>query len=544
MAKTGYKVNCIAMVPLAKLMEWSVDMKEILKTCATAMTKIRSSWERNNRSIAVASFICLAFGLALSHRIESGVRIQKMTLAEETPALKFIPAGPGPHPVALLAHGYAATKETLFRYAEALADAGFICYSVDQPGHGASPRTFTYMEAVHTLEAVARQIGPIDVFAGHSMGGASGGEAVRQGGMRPRLFIAIGAMPVLGEHAPPLLLLAGRFEEGFLPALLKTRTDAHLVISPWSDHLLEPFDPVLVNAAVEAACAAVHKTPPAPPTAWRWRLLGAVLAMLAAGKLAGCLTDLFPRLARFRGLFIGVFVAVAFMLTFGGRWLDALPHLRLQVIAIPVIFLLAIIADRLRIPRWGFAALGVLVTVIAVCWFRASWSRAALIVMASALVLMPTLIAGIIIGWFASRRGSRLQGNIAMAIFVGCAPFQCLELPRTAPKVPKPHDIIKLDAKLLDAYIGEYEIMPDNVFGIGTKVTIWRNGDHLVWQPFGKMPLPGALDLYPESETNFFLKKYDAQVTFIKNDKGEVTTIIHRIAGLPDSEGKKLERGN
>lgn len=201
----------------------------------------------------------------LSHLIEPGVRVQKVTLAEETPALEFLPAGPGSHPVALLAHGGAASKETLFRYGEALAAAGFICYSVDQPGHGASPRTHTFMDTVHTLEAVAREVGPVDVFAGHSMGGYTGGEAVREGGMGPGLFIAIGSIPVLGDHAPPLLLLAGRFEEARFLALLKARTDARLVISPWSDHLLEAFDPVLVNAAVEAACAAVHKTPPALP---------------------------------------------------------------------------------------------------------------------------------------------------------------------------------------------------------------------------------------------------------------------------------------
>jgi hypothetical protein len=49
------------------------------------------------------------------------------------------------------------------------------------------------------------------------------------------------------------------------------------------------------------------------------------------------------------------------------------------------------------------------------------------------------------------------------------------------------------------------------------------------------------LDLYPESETNFFLKINGAQVTFIKDDKGEVRAIIHHMAGLPDSEGKKLK---
>jgi len=45
---------------------------------------------------------------------------------------------------------------------------------------------------VHTLEAVAREVGPVDVFAGWSMGVGTGGEAVREGGMRPGLFIAVG----------------------------------------------------------------------------------------------------------------------------------------------------------------------------------------------------------------------------------------------------------------------------------------------------------------------------------------------------------------
>jgi hypothetical protein len=495
-----------------------------------------------NWFIAGIAAVCFVTGIALSHLIESGVRVQKVTLAEDTPALKFIPTGAGPHPVALLAHGYAGSKETLFRYGEALAAAGFICYDVDLPGHGASPQRHTYyMDAVHTLEAVAREVGPVDVFAGQSMGGFKGGEAVREGGMRPGLFIAIGSTPVLGDHAPPLLLLAGRFEEALPPALLKTRTDARLVISPWSDHMFEGFDPVLVNAAVDAACAAVHKTPPAPPTAWRWRLVGAMLAMLAAGILAGCLTDLFPQLARFRGLFIGVFITVAFMLTFSGRWLDATPHLRLQAIAIPGTFLLVMIAGRLRIPRWSFAALGVLAMVIAACWSKASLSWTALDFLICTVVLMPALIAGIVIGRVAARRGSRLQGDIAMAIFVGCAPFQCLQPPRRAPQAPTPHIAIKLEAKLLDACVGQYEFAPDNVFFTGLKVTIWRNGDHLVLQAFGRSGSQGALDVYPESETNFFLKIDGAQVTFIRNDKGEVMAIIHHMAGLPDSEGKKLK---
>jgi pimeloyl-ACP methyl ester carboxylesterase len=495
-----------------------------------------------NWLIAGVAAVCLVTGVALSRRIEPGVRVEKVTLAGDTPALKFIPAGAGPRPVTLLAHGFASSKETLFRYGEALAAAGFVCYSVDQSGHGASPRKFSFLEAARVLEAVAREVGPVEVFAGHSMGGYTGGEAVRQGGMRPGLFIAIGSMPVLGEHAPPLLLLAGRFEEAFPPAILKTRTGARLVISPWSDHLLEAFDPALVNAAVDAACAAANKTPPAPPAAWRWRLVGAALAMLAAGALASCLTDLFPRLARWRGLLIGVFIAAAFALALGGSWLDATPHLRLQGVAMGVTFLLVTMAGRFRVPRWSFAALNVLVLVIAVCSLEARPSWAVIVWEICPLILAPALIAGAVIGWFAARRGSRRQGDIAMAIFVGFAPFQCLAPPRTAPEGPKPRDIVKVDAKLLDACAGEYEIAPDNVFGAGAKVAIRRKGDHLVWQAFGGDALRGVLDVYPESETNFFLKINGAQLTFIKNNKGEVTAVIHQMAGLPDSEGKKIMR--
>jgi alpha-beta hydrolase superfamily lysophospholipase len=517
-------------------------MKKSFTTCATAMTRIRGFLGRNNRLIAAASLTCFALGLALSHRIEPGVRVEKVTLAGDTPALKFIPTGAGPHPVALLAHGYASSKEAFFRYGEALAAAGFVCYSVDQPGHGASPRTLTLMEAVHTLEAVAREVGPVDVFAGWSMGGFTGGEAVRQGGMKPGLFIAVGSMPVLGDHALPLLFLAGRFEEALTPALLKSRTDARLVISPWSDHFLEGFDPVLVNAAVEAACSAVHKTPPAPPTAWLWRLFGAALAMLAAGTLASCLTDLFPQLARCRGLLIGVFITAAFMLTIGGRWLEATPHLRLQVIALPVILLLAIIAGKLRIPRWSLVALCVVVTAIAVGWFIASLSRPALILMASTVVLTPALIAGIVINWFASRRGSRLQGDIAMAIFLGVAPFQCLELPRTAPETLAPRTAINLDAKLLDACVGEYKFPPDNGFWLEWKMTIRRQGDQLVERITSEKLSYPAVEIYPESETNFFAKaKSPFELTFVKNDKGEVTAVIERFPEGFVREGKKLK---
>jgi hypothetical protein len=114
--------------------------------------------------------------------------------------------------------------------------------------------------------------------------------------------------------------------------------------------------------------------------------------------------------------------------------------------------------------------------------------------------------------------------------------------PPKAPEPVKPRVAIKLDPKLLDAIVGHYEHPPQAVWPTaGIKVTIWREGDRLFGQAQGKDVLQGAFEIYPESETNFFLKVNGAQLTFIKNDKGEVTTVIHHAAGYPDSVGKKLK---
>ena len=496
--------------------------------------------------LAVVAAACFATGMWLSHRIEPGVHVKTVTLAGDTPALQFLPAGPGPHPIALLSHGATGSKEMLFRYGEALAAAGFVCFDVDLPGHGASPRTYTFMGAAHTLEAVAREVGPVDVFVGNSMGGFVGGEAVREGGMRPGLFIALGSLPVLGDPAPPLLLLAGRFDEAFSPALLKARTDARMVISPWSDHVLELWDPLLVNAAVEAACAPVGKTPPAPPTEWRWRLVGIVLAILGASKLALYLPELFPGLARVRGLLLAVFFVVAFILTVGSTWIDAMPHVRFfpkQGATMVITLLLAMLAGRLRIPRWSFSALAVIVMVIAVGWVVMSGSMAAIRVLFFAVVFTPALLAGAAIGRIAARRGSRLDGDVAMAIIVGCASFQWNEAPRMAPETPIPHVAIQLDPKLYDAYVGQYEFPPNNVFWTGAKLTIRRQDNQLVGQTLVRnRRLGDAFNIYPESETNFFVEiNSSQQLTFIKNDQGEITAVVSRYTGYPDNEGKKLK---
>jgi hypothetical protein len=331
--------------------------------------------------LPVAAGLALAVGVALSHLMEPGVRVEAVTIARDISALRFIPANAGPCPVALLAHGVTASKDTLVRFGEALAAAA---------------------------------LGRVDVFLGHSMGAGAGAASVRRGGLRPQRFIAVGALPNLGGGSPPLLLLAGRFEEAVPIAWLKAQTNAHLVLSPWSDHALEPYDPQLVNAAVEAACAIIGRQPPAPPTCWR--LAGLGLGLLGALGLALSVPARSPWLARVRGLlFAGIFIA-AIVLT-AGTWVGAAPHLRRVPVGLAAAGLAWLViggAGWLKIPWWSFPALA----AAAALGYGAAGNHFLALVVA---LFAAVLLSGTVLGWLAGRGATRRQGDIAMAIIVGYA---------------------------------------------------------------------------------------------------------------------------
>jgi serine-type D-Ala-D-Ala carboxypeptidase/endopeptidase len=128
-----------------------------------------------------------------------------------------------------------------------------------------------------------------------------------------------------------------------------------------------------------------------------------------------------------------------------------------------------------------------------------------------------------------------------MAIIVGCALFQWGRPPRTVSAPPLVRIAIKLDTRNFDACAGEYEFAPSNLYWAPFKITLGRQGDHLVGRVWVKTARQRALDLYPASETNFFLKDTGGQFIFVKNEKGEVTGVIYRLAGFPDIEGKRLK---
>ena len=95
-----------------------------------------------------------------------------------------------------------------------------------------------------------------------------------------------------------------------------------------------------------------------------------------------------------------------------------------------------------------------------------------------------------------------------------------------APKLAKE---ITVDPAILDRYPGIYELAPNFA------LTITREGNRLFSQATGQP----RTELFAESETKFFLKVVDAQITFQPGDDGRATGLILHQGG--DHPAKRVE---
>jgi serine-type D-Ala-D-Ala carboxypeptidase/endopeptidase len=92
------------------------------------------------------------------------------------------------------------------------------------------------------------------------------------------------------------------------------------------------------------------------------------------------------------------------------------------------------------------------------------------------------------------------------------------------------HKEVVVDAKVFDALVGKYQIQP------GVTASVFRDGEKLMTQVTGQP----AFQIFPESETEYFFKVVDAQVTFEKGSAGKVTGLIVHQNGQ-DVPAKKIE---
>lgn len=87
---------------------------------------------------------------------------------------------------------------------------------------------------------------------------------------------------------------------------------------------------------------------------------------------------------------------------------------------------------------------------------------------------------------------------------------------------PKEHKQIAVDPKVFDGYVGQYQLAPNFI------MTITREGDHLFVQATGQP----KLEIFPESEHDFFLRVVDAQITFETDSQGRATGLVLHQNGM------------
>jgi hypothetical protein len=89
---------------------------------------------------------------------------------------------------------------------------------------------------------------------------------------------------------------------------------------------------------------------------------------------------------------------------------------------------------------------------------------------------------------------------------------------------------VALNPKTLAAYPGEYELKPDFI------ITVTVVKDQLFLQATGQP----RIQAFPSSETEFFLKEVEAQISFVKNAEGRITQLVLHQGGS-DAPARKIK---
>jgi CubicO group peptidase (beta-lactamase class C family) len=86
--------------------------------------------------------------------------------------------------------------------------------------------------------------------------------------------------------------------------------------------------------------------------------------------------------------------------------------------------------------------------------------------------------------------------------------------------------LVTVPDSVLQTYTGDYQLEPKLI------LTINRDGNHLYGQAGGQ----GKLELFPESQTKFFLKVNPIEVEFVKDEKGQVVKAVIYQNGVHDAK--------
>jgi CubicO group peptidase (beta-lactamase class C family) len=86
---------------------------------------------------------------------------------------------------------------------------------------------------------------------------------------------------------------------------------------------------------------------------------------------------------------------------------------------------------------------------------------------------------------------------------------------------PARRTLAKVDPKIFDRYVGAYQLAPNFILAVR------RDGDRFFAQATGQR----AVEIFPESDNEFFAKDVDIQITFVTDNQGRTTELIVHQSG-------------
>ena len=106
-----------------------------------------------------------------------------------------------------------------------------------------------------------------------------------------------------------------------------------------------------------------------------------------------------------------------------------------------------------------------------------------------------------------------LIGALCLLIAIGA-----ISLMRSARAQQPQHTEVKIDPKLFDQFVGKYAFAdnPDAIF------SFYREGDRFFMRPSNQT----GIEIFPESESKFFLKIQESDITFVRDAQGKTTGLL------------------
>ena len=98
------------------------------------------------------------------------------------------------------------------------------------------------------------------------------------------------------------------------------------------------------------------------------------------------------------------------------------------------------------------------------------------------------------------------------------------------PPPPKARTAVAIKPEVADRYVGRYQLGPD------LTLMFAREGDRYFLNP----PEGEKDEVFPESETDFFSKSFDGQVTFVHDADGRWNAMVLHQGGIPDQTAQRL----